>query len=40
LEAAEANLLRQQKLRKLGIARESDVTRAEEKLAELKLPKE
>ena len=40
LEAAEANLHRQQKLRKLGIARESDVTRAEEKLAELKLPKE
>jgi multidrug resistance efflux pump len=39
LEAAEANLRRQQKLLKLGIARESDVTRAEEKLAELKLPK-
>lgn len=39
LEAAQANLLRQQQLRKLGIARESDVTRAEEKLAELKLPK-
>jgi multidrug resistance efflux pump len=40
LEAAEANLRRQQQLRKLGIARESDVTHAEEKLAELKLPKE
>ena len=39
LESAEANLRRQQKLRKLGIARESDVARAEEKLAELKAPK-
>jgi hypothetical protein len=39
-EAAEANLRRQQKLLKLGIANESDVTRAEEKLAELKVPKE
>lgn len=36
LEAAELNLRRQQKLLKLGVARESDVTRAEEKLAELK----
>jgi hypothetical protein len=36
LEAAEANLRRQQKLLKLGIAGKSDVTRAEEKLAELK----
>jgi hypothetical protein len=40
LEAAEINLRRQQKLLKLGIARESDVAHAEEKLAELKLPKE
>jgi hypothetical protein len=39
LEAAEANLRREQKLLKLGIARESDVARAEEKLAELKAPK-
>jgi hypothetical protein len=39
LVAAETNLRRQQKLLKLGVARESDVTRAEEKLAELKLPK-
>ena len=37
-EAAEANLRRQQKLLKLGIARESDVANAEEKLAELKSP--
>jgi hypothetical protein len=36
LEAAEANLGRQQKLLKLGIGQKSDVTRAEEKLAELK----
>jgi hypothetical protein len=36
LEAAEANLRRQQKLLKLGIGEKSDVTRAEEKLAELK----
>ena len=36
LEAAEANLRRQQKLLKLGVAGKSDVTRAEEKLAELK----
>jgi len=39
LEAAETNLRRQQKLLKLGIARESDIARAEEKLAELKAPK-
>ena len=39
LEAAEANLRRQQKLLKLGIANESDVDRAQEKLAELKAPK-
>ena len=36
LEAAEANLRRQQKLLKLGIVGKSDVIRAEEKLAELK----
>jgi len=40
LEAAEVNLRRQQKLLKLGIARESDVANAEEKLAELKSPKQ
>ena len=39
LEAAEANVRRQQKLLKLGSARESDVVHAEEKLAELKVPK-
>jgi hypothetical protein len=39
LEAAEANVRRQQKLLKLGIAGKSDVTRAEEKLAELKAEK-
>jgi hypothetical protein len=39
LEAAEANLSRQQKLLKLGIGQKSDVTRAEEKLAELKAQK-
>ena len=39
LEAAEANLHRQQKLLKLGIGQKSDVTRAEEKLAELKAQK-
>jgi hypothetical protein len=39
LEAAEANLRRQQKLLKLGIGQRSDVTRAEEKLAELKAQK-
>ena len=36
LEAAEADLRRQQKLLKLGIGQKSDVTHAEEKLAELK----
>ena len=36
LEAAEANLRRQQKLLKLGVGQKSDVTNAEEKLAELK----
>jgi hypothetical protein len=40
LEFAETNLRRQQKLLKLGIAQKSDVARAEEKLAELKAPKE
>ena len=39
LEAAEANLRRQQKLLKLGIGQKSDVTHAEEKVAELKAPK-
>jgi hypothetical protein len=39
LEAAEANLRRQQKLLKLGVGQKSDVTRAEEKIAELKAPK-
>ena len=39
LEAAEVNLRRQQKLLKVGVARESDVTRAEEKLAELRSQK-
>src|SRR6266545_3704857 len=39
LEAAEANLRRQQKLLKLGIAGKDDVNRAQEKLAELKAPK-
>ena len=39
LEAAEGNLRRQQKLLKLGIAQKSDVTRAEEKLANLKAEK-
>jgi hypothetical protein len=36
LEVAEANLRRQQKLLRLGIGQKSDVTHAEEKLAELK----
>jgi hypothetical protein len=40
LEAAEANLRRQQKLLKLGIGQKSDVTRAEEKIAELKAEKQ
>jgi multidrug resistance efflux pump len=39
LDAAEANLRRQQKLLKLGAANESDVSRAEEKLADLKPPR-
>ena len=39
LEAAEVNVRRQQKLLKLGAAQESDVDRAEEKLAELRAPK-
>ena len=39
LEVAEANLRRQEKLFKLGSGRKSDVTNAEEKLAELKAPK-
>jgi multidrug resistance efflux pump len=39
LEAAEANLRRQQKLLKLGVGQKSDVTRAEQKLAELKAQK-
>jgi multidrug resistance efflux pump len=39
LEAAEANLRRQQMLLKLGIAGKDDVDRAQEKLAELKAPK-
>ena len=40
LEAAEANVRRQQKLLKLCSACKSDVDRAEEKLAELRAPKE
>ena len=40
LEFAEANLRRQQRLLKLGSAHRSDVTNAEEKLAELKGPKQ
>jgi hypothetical protein len=39
LEAAETNVRRQQKLLKLGSAGKSDVDRAEEKLAELRAPK-
>jgi len=39
LESAEANLRRQQRLLKLGSAHKSDVINAEEKLAELKAPK-
>jgi hypothetical protein len=39
LEFAEANLRRQQRLLNLGSAHKSDVTNAEEKLAELKAPK-
>jgi len=40
LKAAEANVLRQQKLLKLGIAQKSDVIRAEEKLADIKAEKQ
>jgi len=39
LEAAEANVRRQQQLLKLGLAAQSDVNGAEEKLAELKAQK-
>jgi hypothetical protein len=39
LDAAEANLQRQQKLLAVGSARKSDVARAEQKLAELKAQK-
>jgi hypothetical protein len=39
LDAAEANLRRQQQLLRLGSAQKSDVSRAEQKLAELKAPK-
>jgi hypothetical protein len=39
LDFAEANLRRQEKLLRLGSARKSDVNRAQEKLAELKAPK-
>jgi multidrug resistance efflux pump len=39
VESAEANLRRQQRLLKLGSAHKSDVSNAEEKLAELKAPK-
>jgi multidrug resistance efflux pump len=39
LEAADANVRRQQQLLKLGIAAKEDVDRAEEKLAELKAQK-
>jgi hypothetical protein len=39
LEAAEANVRRQEKLLHLGSAHKSDVNRAQEKLAELKAPK-
>jgi multidrug resistance efflux pump len=40
LEFAEANVQRQQRLLKLGSAHKSDVSNAEEKLAELKAPKQ
>jgi hypothetical protein len=40
LEAAEINLRRQQKLLALGSGRKSEVSRAEQKLAELKAPKD
>ena len=40
LDAAEANLRRQEKLLRLGSAHKSDVNRAQEKLAELRAPKD
>jgi hypothetical protein len=40
LDAAEANLRRQEKLLRLGSAHESDVNRAQQKLAELRAPKD
>jgi hypothetical protein len=40
LDAAEANLRRQENLLRLGSAHKSDVNRAQEKLAELKAPKD
>lgn len=40
LDAAEANVRRQQKLLALGSAHKADVNRAQEKLAELKAPKD
>ena len=40
LDAAEANLRRQKKLLALGSAHKSDVNRAQEKLAELKAPRD
>ena len=40
LDAAEANVRRQQKLLTLGSAHKADVNRAQEKLAELKAPKD
>jgi hypothetical protein len=40
LDAAESNLHRQQKLLALGSGRKSEVNRAQQKLAELKAPKE
>jgi hypothetical protein len=39
LESAEANVRRQQRLLRLGSAHKSDVANAEERLAELKAPK-
>ena len=40
IDAAEANVRRQQKLLALGSAHKADVNRAQEKLAELKAPKD
>src|SRR6266700_1831977 len=40
LDAAEANLRREEKLLRLGSAHKSDVNRAQEKLAELRAPKD